>query len=149
VTPDLLLHLVFRFIHIVSVIAFLGGVFYARWVLVPVLNSLPEDLRMQSAAGAQLRYRRILFVLLALIVGSGLFNFLAGPKHGETYQIWFGIKMLFVAHILSAAILWASSPYGDVKIAGTSKRRLLSVAISGIIVVFISAWLRSLSQRGL
>ena len=115
----------------------------------PVLNSLPEDLRMQSAAGAQLRYRRILFVLLALIVGSGLFNFLAGPKHGETYQIWFGIKMLFVAHILSAAILWASSPYGDVKIAGTSKRRLLSVAISGIIVVFISAWLRSLSQRGL
>jgi predicted exporter len=150
-TADLFLHLLSRFIHIGSVILLLGGVVYARQVLVPVLNTLPEDLRMQAAAGTQLRYRTTLYVLLVLIVISGLYNFFsyAGPKHGQTYQIWFGIKMLLVAHILSSAILWATAPYGDITVGGKSKHRLMSIAISGIIVVFISAYLRSLTQRGL
>jgi hypothetical protein len=86
-----------------------------------------------------------------VIVLSGLYNFLSfeGPKHGQTYQIWFGIKILLVAHVLASAILWATSPYGDVTVAGKSKRRLIGIAISGSIVVLISAYLRSLTLRGL
>jgi hypothetical protein len=57
--------------------------------------------------------------------------------------------MLLVAHIISAAILWVTSAYGDVTVAGKSKHRLVSIAISGLIVVFISAYLRSLTQQGL
>jgi uncharacterized membrane protein len=150
-TPALLIHLLFRFIHIASVILFLGGVFYARQVLVPVLDVLPEDVRMTSAAGAQFRFRTVLWTLLVLIVGSGLYNFLTydGPKHTQAYQVWFGIKMLFVAHILASAILWGTSPYGDVTIAGKSKQRLASMLISGLLVVAISAYLRSLTLRGL
>ena len=129
-------------------ILLLGGVVYARQVMVPTLNALPEDVRKRTARDTQDRYRTTLFTLLILIVGSGLYNFFTGPKHGETYQIWFGIKILLVAHILSSAILWATSPYGDVTVDGRSKRRLLSIAISGLIVVFISAYLRSLTQRG-
>jgi hypothetical protein len=134
-----------------SVILFLGGVIYARQVLVPVLNTLPEDVRMQSAAGSQFRYRTTLFTLLSLIVVSGLYNFLsyAGPKHGQAYQMWFGIKMLLVAHMLASAILWATSPYGDVTVAGKGKHRLFSIAVSGVIVVLISAYLRSLTLSGL
>lgn len=149
--PDLFLHTLSRFIHISSVILLLGGIAYARQVLVPVLNVLPEDKRMQAAAGSQLRYRNTLFTLLALIVISGLYNFLAyeGPKHSQGYQIWFGIKMLLVAHILVTAILWALSPYGDVEFAGKSKHRLISIGAAGFTVVLISAYLRSLTLRGL
>lgn len=147
--PDLFLHLLFRFIHIASVILLLGGVVYARQVLVPALNDLPEEMRKRAARETQERYRTTLFALLFLIVGSGLYNFLTGPKHGETYQIWFGIKMLLVVHIAATAILWAISPYGDVVADGRGKRRLASIGISGILVVLISAYLRSLTQRGL
>jgi len=148
---DLVLHILFRYLHISAVILFLGGVVYARQVLSPILSGLPEDLRMQAAAGAQLRYRATLYTLLGLIVVSGLYNFLSyeGPKHGQTYQIWFGIKILLVAHILTSAILWTTSPYGDVTVGGKSKRRLADIGVSGLIVVLISAYLRSLSQRGL
>jgi hypothetical protein len=148
---DLVLHILFRYLHISAVILFLGGVVYARQVLSPILSGLPEDLRMQAAAGAQLRYRATLYTLLGLIVVSGLYNFLSyeGPKHGQTYQIWFGIKILLVAHILTSAILWTTSPYGDVTVGGKSKRRLAGIGVSGLIVVLISAYLRSLSQRGL
>lgn len=149
VTPDLVLHIIFRFIHIASVVTLIGGLFYARQVLTPVLNTLPEDVRGRTASESQRRFRTPLFVLLVLIVGSGLFNFFAGPHHGRDYQIWFGIKMLLVAHIVSAAILWATAPYGDVSIAGKGKRRLTGLVISGIIVIAISAYLRSLTLRGL
>jgi uncharacterized membrane protein len=149
VTPDLFFHVLFRFIHISSVIALLGGILYAGQVLVPTLNALPESVRLEAAGRAQRNYRSTLYTLLILIVGSGLYNLLAGPKHTYAYQMWFGIKMLLVAHIFSAAILWVISPYGDVRVAGKSKHRLVSVAISGLIVVLISAYLRSLTQQGL
>jgi hypothetical protein len=148
---DSIVHLISRFVHIFSVILFLGGVAYSWQVLRPLLNELPESLRMQAAAGAQLRHRTALYVLLGLIILSGFYNFLtyAGPKHTQAYQIAFGIKMLLVAHMLSSAILWATSPYGDVTVAGKGKHRLLSIAIAGVIVVLISAYLRSLTLQGL
>jgi uncharacterized membrane protein len=136
-----------RFIHILSAILLLGGAFYSRRVLTPVLNTLPEDKRMQGAAGAQLRFRTALFTLVAFSLLSGIYNFLRTP-HSRLYHIAFGIKMLLVLHIYATTILWATSPYGDVEVAGKGKRRALSIAIAGCIVVLISAYLRSLSMPG-
>jgi hypothetical protein len=151
VSADIFVHLIFRFVHIACVILFLGGVVYARQVLVPTLNLLAEDARRESAVAAQAFFRNTLFTLLTLIVISGLYNFLAyqGPKHSTTYQMWFGIKMLAVAHLLATAILWGTSPFGDVRVGGKNKQRTISMAITGLVVVLISSYLRSLSQRGL
>jgi hypothetical protein len=149
VTADLFLNIISRFIHISSVVILLGALFYARQVLVPTINFLPEALRAEAAADSQRRFRNPLFSLLVLIVASGFYNFFTGPKHGRDYQIWFGIKMLLVAHLVATAILWATSPYGDVVVNGKGKRRLLSLTISGLVVIAISAYLRSLTLRGL
>lgn len=102
---------------------------------------------MPAAAGAQLRYRTILFSIVALSLITGLYNFLKVP-HSKVYHMAFGIKMLAVLHIYATVILWATSPYGDVTLAGKNKRRLLGISIAGVVVVFISAYLRSLSMPG-
>ncbi len=102
---------------------------------------------MQAAAGAQLRFRTILFGIIGFSLLSGIYNFLQTP-HSRVYHIAFGIKMLLVLHIYATAVLWATSPYGDVTFAGKGKHRLLSVTIAGVIVVLISAYLRSLSTPG-
>lgn len=149
VTSSVVLHIVFRFIHIVSVVMLIGGLFYARRVLTPVLNTLPEDIRGRTASETQQRFRKPLFLLLVLIVGSGLYNVLTGPHHTRNYEIWFGIKMLLVAHIIAASILWVTSPYGDVSVAGKGKHRLLSLIISGFIVIAISSYLRSFTLPGM
>ena len=145
-SPDILLHLLARFFHVGSVIVLLGGIFYARQVLVPTLNRLPEDQRSSALTFSQTQFRGTLWVLLTLIVLTGFYNFFsyAGPRHSSSYQMWFGIKMLLVLHVAATAILWATSS----QIEKTS-RRLLSLTISGFVIVLISAYLRSLSQRGL
>jgi hypothetical protein len=146
VTSEFLLPVVMRFIHIGSVIVLLGGIVYARQVLSPLLASLPETTRESAANAARTGYRGTLFTLLGLILLSGLYNLLvAAPRHTSTWQIWFGIKMLLALHVFSAAILWATAPYVPAK----SDRRLLGIAISGFLIVFISAYLRWLSQHGL
>jgi uncharacterized membrane protein len=149
VTADLVFHIISRFIHISSVVILLGSLFYARQVLVPTFETLPEEARGRAAATSQKRFRNPLFSLLVLILASGLYNFFTGPKHGRDYQIWFGIKMLLVAHFAATAILWAISPHGDVTVNDKGKKRLLSLTISGLAIVAISAYLRSLTLRGL
>lgn len=144
-----LLHLLMRFVHITSIILFLGGLAYARSVLTPIVNQLPDSQKGPAASGAQAGFRATLYTLLVLIVGSGLYNLLAGPAHTKAYHMWFGIKMLLVLHILAASILYATSPYGDVAVEGKGKRRLASILISGLVVVLISNYLRSLTQQGL
>lgn len=148
-TPDLALHIISRFIHISSVVILIGGLFYARQVLLPTLGGLPEMFAADALAEARNRFRVPLYTLLALVVGSGLYNFFTGPKHGRDYQIWFGIKMLLVAHIVSTAILWATSGRESVTVKGKEGRRLLGLTISALLVIAISAYLRSLTQRGL
>ena len=112
-------------------ILLLGGIAYARAI---------SDERAQ-------RFKTVLYTLLTLIVVSGFYNYFtySGPRHTSAYQMWFGIKFLLVLHVLATAILWATSSYSPIK----SNRRLLSMAISGFVIVFISNYLRSLTQRGL
>ena len=149
VTPDVLLPLLVRFVHIASVILLLGGITYARFVLMPSLNTLPDEMRRRAERDVQQRSRATLYLLLILIVGSGLYNFFAGPKHQPIYHAVFGIKLLLVCDVIAVAVFWATSPYGDSTLERRNNRRLSHVAIAGILIVLISAYLRSLTQQGL
>ena len=144
-----LLDVFLRFLHIASVAGLVGGAIYARIALTPVLNALPEPERAGAARDAQARFRTPLFVLLILIVLSGLYQFMTGPKHTSSYQMWFGIKMLLVLHILATGILWATSPHGDVTVEGKGNRRLAGIVISGLLAMLIAAYLRHLTLLGL
>lgn len=145
---DAFVHILMRFIHIASIVTLVGAFLYARRVLTPVLNELPETSRAAAASGAQAKFKQTVFILLVLIIGSGTYNLIAAGHHSATWQTWFGIKMLLVLHILAVSILWALSPYGDVAVAGKGKRRLVSLCISGLVVILISNYLRWLTMHG-
>jgi hypothetical protein len=138
-----------RFLHIGSIVVLIGSAAYGALVLNPVLNALPEDARAAASANAQSRFRNVVYLLLLFVVASGLYNLLTGPKHTPTWQMVFGVKILFVLHILASAVLWAGSPHGDVAVNGKGKRRLAGLAISGLIVILLSAVLRMMTQAGM
>lgn len=145
---DAFVPILMRFIHIGSVVTLVGSILYARLVLTPVLNELPEAARIAAASSAQAKFKQTVFILLVLIIGSGTYNLIAAGHHTATWQMWFGIKMLLVLHIAAAAILWALSPYGDVSVGGKAKRRLAGLAISGLAVILISNYLRWVTMHG-
>lgn len=150
-TADILIHLITRFLHIGSIVLLLGGVAYARLVVSPALSGLGNETALQVAKASAQRFRTLLYSLLAVIVLSGFYNYFtySGPRHTPAYQTWFGIKFLLVLHVLATAVLWSTAPYRDAADLSKSRRRLLSLTISGFAIVLISAYLRSLSQRGL
>lgn len=145
---DALFPTLMRFLHIGSVAALVGSAIYGRLVLTPVLNSLPEAERVQAAGNAQNRFRTVVYVLLALLICSGVYNYLSAPHHSSAWQMWFGIKMLAVLHILATSVLWAVSPYGDAIVQGKGKRRLASLIVSGLVAILISNYLRYLTLHG-
>ena len=74
------LALLMRWTHVISVIALLGGFFYARLVLAPALAALPGTERRTLGDQAAARFRPILVTVVFTILGSGLYNYLTKPS---------------------------------------------------------------------
>ena len=140
-TQSAALAIVVRWIHLASVATLIGGFIYARFVLAPALASLPTAEREQVGAKTVSSFRFLLFTVLITVLGSGMFNYANKSSYPPTYHIWMGIKLLFVLHIAASAILYAVRQSNEAK----RNRTALSIAISGLIIIAISGYLRYLS----
>jgi uncharacterized membrane protein len=125
-----------RWAHVASAAALVGGLLFARMVVHPLFaQSLPEE-RAEFWTHLAPRFRSLLYAAIAGLVISGLYNLLAHPGHSPYYHMWFGIKMLFSAHVFAAALL--STAPDDAR----RPRRLLGAALSGLFVILLAAYLR-------
>lgn len=134
------LNVVMRFLHIISAVTLLGGVLTWRFAAIPATSALAVDTRekLGNAIAAALR-PAIIFAVAGLVI-SGIYNFLHKTGLTPTYHAIFGIKVLLALHVFAAAIL-AARPDNPRR-----SRQLTGVAISGIIIVALSAVLRGLSS---
>ena len=112
------LAIVLRWVHLVSVIVLLGGVFYARVV---VGDLVP-------------RFRPVAYWAIGGILVSGIYNFLSKSPTSFNYRVWLIIKVLLALHVFAAVILYRGK-----------KRSLTGVVISGAVIVAISGYLRWMS----
>jgi len=130
-----------RWIHIVSVVTLIGGFIYARFVLAPALASLPTDQSGLVGSKAMNAFRPLMITVLITALGSGAYSYATKLSYPPTYHMWMGIKLLLVLHITASAILYA------LRESNEAKRTELSVAISGVVVIAIGAYLRYLSLK--
>lgn len=133
--PDVL-SVIFRWIHIASMATLIGGILYARLVMVPAISTLAADARESLSNTAAALYRPFVFTAIGGLVVSGTVNFLTTPGHRPIYHALFGIKMLLALHVFAVAIL-------IVKPKNPRRARMMTgTLISGLIILVISAWLR-------
>jgi uncharacterized membrane protein len=131
-----ILDLLMRWLHISSVVTLIGGMIYARAVLVPSARRLdPETDRVfeESAAAA---FRPLVYAAMAGIVTSGLYNLFTHPGHTPRYHMLLGIKLLLVLHVFATGILVVQPGRGK------RARLLAGTAVSGLAIILISAYLR-------
>src|SRR5215472_596331 len=88
-----------RWLHIASMATLVGGVIYARLVLIPVLEVMHVDRQSELDESMAAHYRRIVYAAVAGLLLSGLYNLLVTPGHTLRYHILFGIKMLLALHV--------------------------------------------------
>ena len=122
---DALPVVLFRWIHVASVVILLGGIFYARFF----------------AGGLAPCFRPWIWTTTVTILGSGLYNLLTKENLPPGYHMWFGIKMLLVLHIFGVGLMMTTKAFDDAK----RSRMMTGVVISGSIVLLLSSYLRWLS----
>lgn len=131
-----------RWTHIAAMAFLVGGSLYAWLIAAPAAESLsaPERSKFNEKLAAQ--WSGLAIVVLVLLVASGLYNLLRKTGLPPGYHMWFGIKMLFAAHILAVAVLLGRASADLEK----RKRWAGGVAVSGLIAMLISAYLRAIQQ---
>jgi FtsH-binding integral membrane protein len=130
-----------RWVHIASVVTLLGGFIFARFALAPALASLPENDRNRLSSKVAQSFRGLLYTVIAAILVSGLYNYLSKATRPPGYDMWIGIKFLLVLHVFAVSLLYAFQNTDEAK----RSRRALGIAISGLVIVLISGYLRWIS----
>jgi uncharacterized membrane protein len=127
-----------RWLHISSVAGLIGGMIYGRVVMTASAGELAPEARQALEERAAALFRPILVIAMVCLMLSGVYNIVSFTGHTTRYHVLLGVKLLLVAHIFVAAIMVAQ-PRNRRR-----GRQMASAAISGIIVIAISAYLRSI-----
>ena len=120
--------IIMRTAHILSAVTLLGAMLYVR--------VSPDADRLSTG------YRPYIWWSAVLLVISGAYNLFAKSHIPIGYGLWFGVKALLAMHIIAVSFLLARSSLSTEK----RKRLVTGVAISGAVVVGLSAYLRFLSN---
>ncbi len=135
------LNVTMRWLHITSVVMLIGGVLYARLVIVPAMRALPVAEQGTLGEAMAARFRSLLYLAVLLLTGTGIYNLFMNLGRGPVYQALLGIKMLLALHVFVVGILIVRP--GNPKRA----RQMTGIAISGLIIIVISAGLRQLHMH--
>jgi len=130
---------IMRWVHISSVVTLIGGIVYARFVMIPAAAFLLPEARTALDETAAAHFRPAAFAAMTGLVLSGIFNYLSKPGHSIWYHGLFGVKMLLVLHVFSVAIL-VTAPKNPRR-----ARQLFGAAISGLTILLIAAYLKGIA----
>ena len=130
-----ILTVIMRWLHIASMATLVGGILYARLVMVPASSELAPDAAAAFEDRVAAHYRPLVRIAILCLIISGFYRFLITPGHRLLYQTLFGIKMLLALHVFAVAIL-------IVKPKNPRRARMMTgVMISGLVIIAISGWL--------
>jgi hypothetical protein len=123
-------------LHIVCAVTLVGGAILWRFAAIPGIQLLESDTRVKvdNAIAAAWR-RKVVLSILGLLI-SGIYNLMNRAVPTQRFHILFGIKMLLALHVFAVA-LGVTRPNNPRR-----ARRLTGIAISGVVILIISAAFR-------
>ena len=138
-----------RILHIAATCTSLGGLFYARMVLWPLIPTLPECEREAFMRRAIARYAWIKWIGVTVIVVSGVIQwFIVWPTvtQRSLYITYFAIKMVAAFGLFSITFLLALP---DERLRGMQRQRgfwsLLNI-LCGLTILIGAALMRSVTH---
>jgi hypothetical protein len=111
---------------------------FARLVLARSLGAIPPEGRDALSSRAAEAYRPLVIASVIGLVVSGIYQFYSSSGHSLRHNILFGLKMALALHVFSVAVLIVQ-PRNPRRVRMTA-----GVAISGVLIVLISALLHQI-----
>lgn len=139
-------HLVARWLHILAAITAVGGTIFARSVVVPALDELPEAQRSSLHAAMRRRWSKVVAASIGFLLLSGFYNFaftVVDYRVPKWYHMVFGIKFLLALVIFMVASLLAGKTSAADKLRKNLKFWLNLNIVLAVIVVCLSGVLRT------
>jgi len=141
----LILNLMMRWLHIFSVIAAVGATVFMRWVLLPSLAGLPDEAKDLLLKNLSKRVRILIHSAIGVILLSGLYNTpLLWKSSVFPYGLVYALKVSMALGIFWVAIFLTSSNPKRAAFQANRKKWLAVSLTLAIIVVALSAYLRTL-----
>jgi uncharacterized membrane protein len=131
-----------QWLHLGAVIVAVGGVAFARFVLLPTAATLSPEQRAPFMAKVGGRFNPILWIAIGVILVSGLYNMVSSLQAGvdSRYQAVLTVKVLLALVLFTIAFL-ITLPFPS--LAGIQKQRprwlLVNLALATIIVLLSAA----------
>ena len=144
-----------QWIHVGSVVLMIGGFFFFRVVLLPIANRSSDPAALISSALR--RFGGIVWTALLTVLISGLYNFITFFRTARAgsavnpltldyslYIFVLGIK-LFIVFLIFTLAIFLTFPYPVFNVYQKRPAPWLNLTvIFGLIVIFLSAYLRRL-----
>lgn len=125
-----------RWLHIASVALLVGGMLYGGGVMFRAAAALPDQCRADLTRGAAKRFGIPASIAIFALILSGTFHLVSFAGRSSTYHMLLGIKLLLALHVFAVAVLVGTNR------AKRPGRAMMGAAITGLIIIGISAWLR-------
>jgi hypothetical protein len=132
-------NILMRFLHIVSVVTLLGGFAAWRLALIPATDPLATDMRTKLGNAVAAAWRPVFFTAVGGILISGIYNYMNKSGMPPAWHAVIGVKFLLVLHVFAVGFI-VTGPNNAKR-----SRQLTGILISGVVIVALSAVLRSLS----
>ena len=123
-------------LHIASVATLVGGFLFASLALRAATAALPPEAATTLSEKAAARFRPWLWMAMAALIVSGVYNVVSMPGHSSRHWTVLIIKLVVVAHVFASGIL-ALRPNNKRRV-----RQMTGACVSGFVVILISAYLR-------
>ncbi len=144
-----------RWAHILAAMVAVGGLFYARFGLLPALQLLDEETREKLHDGIRRRWLPWVIGSITLLLASGLANFLIfndaaqawedGTWMKQTkYHALFGVKFLLALGVFYFASGLVGRGEGTAWMRSNRGKWLSVTLLLAVGVVMISGWMRGL-----
>ena len=138
-----------RWIHVLSVIAWVGGMLFIALVLVPATRALDDArIRTRLIEESGRRFRTIGWIALGLLVVTGLLNLWFQPSLLGAPRFHWKLGLVVLALILGTLHDWILGPRAGRPGADPSVRLRASWIARVNVVVALSIVLLGLSLRG-
>jgi len=122
-------------LHIAAAAVLIGGALYARLAIQAAGVTLAPDEAGKVSDTTSERFRAWVVAAIAVLLISGVYNYLQTGSHSTRYHILLGIKLLLAAHVF-ASVLLALRPKNPRR-----ARQLAGAGISGVAVILIASYL--------